>query len=266
MVDFEFKDSYNIDDLIEIVKLLRSPEGCPWDIKQTHYSIRIDFIEEVYEAVEAIDNSDAELLREELGDVLLQVVFHTQIEREKGRFNFADVCNDICKKMIIRHPHVFGELTVSNMGELLNNWESIKQQTKGQTTYTETLESVAVSLPALMRAQKVGKRAAKSGMDFSSADAAIENIHSELNELSAAADSESKEHLADEMGDILFSCVNAARKMGLNAEECLTAATEKFIRRFSAVEKITKLYGKKMNDYQSEELDKIWNEVKRNNS
>jgi len=266
MVDFEFKDSYNIDDLIEIVKLLRSPEGCPWDIKQTHDSIRIDFIEEVYEAVEAIDNSDAELLREELGDVLLQVVFHTQIEREKGRFNFADVCNDICKKMIIRHPHVFGELTVSNMGELLNNWESIKQQTKGQTTYTETLESVAVSLPALMRAQKVGKRAAKSGMDFSSADAAIENIHSELNELSAAADSESKEHLADEMGDILFSCVNAARKMGLNAEECLTAATEKFIRRFSAVEKITKLSGKKMNDYQSEELDKIWNEVKRNNS
>ncbi len=266
MVDFEFKDSYNIDDLIEIVKLLRSPEGCPWDIKQTHDSIRIDFIEEVYEAVEAIDNSDAELLREELGDVLLQVVFHTQIEREKGRFNFADVCNDICKKMIIRHPHVFGELTVSNMGELLNNWESIKQQTKGQTTYTETLESVAVSLPALMRAQKVGKRAAKSGMDFSSADAAIENIHSELNELSAAADSESKEHLADEMGDILFSCVNAARKMGLNAEECLTAATEKFIRRFSAVEKITKLSGKKMNDYQPEELDKIWNEVKRNNS
>ncbi len=267
MVDFEFKDSYNIDDLIEIVKLLRSPDGCPWDIKQTHDSIRMDFIEEVYEAVEAIDNSDSDLLREELGDVLLQVIFHTQIEREKGSFNFADVCNDICKKMIIRHPHVFGELTVSNMGELLNNWESIKQQTKGQTTYTETLESVAVSLPALMRAQKVGKRAAKSGMDFSNADAAIENIHSELNELSAAAaDSESKERLADEMGDILFSCVNAARKMGLNAEECLTAATEKFIRRFSAVEKITELSGKKMNDYQPEELDKIWNEVKRNNS
>ena len=118
-----------------------------------------------------------------------------------------------------------------------------------------------------MRAQKVGKRAAKSGMDFSSADAAIENIHSELNELSAAAaDSESKERLADEMGDILFSCVNAARKMGLNAEECLTAATEKFIRRFSAVEKITELSGRKMNDYPPEELDKIWNEVKHNNS
>lgn len=266
MVDFEFKDSYNIDDLIEIVKLLRSPDGCPWDIKQTHDSIRMDFIEEVYEAVEAIDNSDPELLREELGDVLLQVVFHTQIEREQGNFNFADVCNDICKKMIVRHPHVFGELTVSNMGELLNNWESIKQQTKGQTTYTETLESVAVSLPALMRAQKVSKRSAKSGMDFSNADAAIENIHSELNELSEAAASENKERMADEMGDILFSCVNAARKMGLNAEECLTAATEKFIRRFSAVEKITELSGKKMSDYKPEELDKIWNEVKRNNS
>lgn len=262
MVDFKFKDSYGIDDLVEIVKLLRSPGGCPWDIEQTHSSIRMDFIEEVYEAIEAIDNNDPELLREELGDVLLQVVFHTQIEREKGTFNFNDVCDEVCKKMIVRHPHVFGEVKVSDTGEVLNNWEAIKQETKGQTTYTETLKSVAVSLPALLRAQKVGKRAAKSGMDFKDAETAIKNIHSELAELSEAAASDNKERIADEMGDVLFSCVNAARLLGLNSEECLTAATDKFIRRFAAVEAEISKNGNTMNDFTTEKLDEIWNEIK----
>lgn len=262
MVEFEFKDRYNIDDLVEIVKLLRSPGGCPWDIEQTHSSIRMDFIEEVYEAIEAIDNGDPELLREELGDVLLQVVFHTQIEREKGIFDLNDVCDEVCKKMIIRHPHVFGEVEVSDTGEVLKNWDAIKQNTKGQTTFTETLESVAVSLPALIRAQKVGKRAAKSGMDFADADSAIKNIYDELDELSAAADSGKSEDIAEELGDVLFSCVNAARKLGVNSEECLTAATEKFIRRFAAVEEIVKSRGKNMNDYTTAELDEIWNDIK----
>jgi tetrapyrrole methylase family protein/MazG family protein len=264
MIDFKFKDFYNIDDLVEIVKLLRSPEGCPWDIEQTHSSIRMDFIEEVYEAIEAIDNDDAELLREELGDVLLQVVFHTQIEREKGNFDLDAVCDEVCKKMIVRHPHVFGKVTVVDTGEVLDNWETIKQETKGQTTYSETLESVAVSLPALLRAQKVGKRAAKSGMDFSDAEDAIKNIHSELNELSEAAASDNMELMTDKLGDVLFSCVNAARKLGLNAEECLTIATNKFIRRFSAVEKITRISGHTMDDYSTEQLDGIWNSIKHN--
>ena len=262
MVDFNFKDKYNIDDLVEIVKLLRSPGGCPWDIEQTHFSIRMDFIEEVYEAIEAIDNDDSVLLREELGDVLLQVVFHTQIEREKGNFDLNAVCNEVCKKMIIRHPHVFGEVKVADTGEVLNNWEAIKQETKGQTTYTETLESVAVSLPALLRAQKVGKRAAKSGMDFADAKSAIENIYGELDELSAAADSGNTDEIADELGDVLFSCVNAARKLGINSEECLTAATEKFIRRFAAGENAVNSRGKSMNDYYTSELDEIWNSIK----
>lgn len=262
MVEFEFKDRYNIDDLVEIVKLLRSPGGCPWDIEQTHSSIRMDFIEEVYEAIEAIDNGDPELLREELGDVLLQVVFHTQIEREKGIFDLNDVCDEVCKKMIIRHPHVFGETKVSDTGEVLKNWDAIKQNTKGQTTFTETLESVAVSLPALIRAQKVGKRAAKSGMDFADAQSALKNIYGELDELSTAADSGKSEEIAEELGDVLFSCVNAARKLGVNSEECLTAATEKFIRRFAAVEEIVKSRGKNMNDYTTAELDEIWNSIK----
>lgn len=264
MVDFKFKDKYDIDDLVEIVKLLRSPGGCPWDIEQTHSSIRMDFIEEVYEVIEAIDKNDSELLREELGDVLLQVVFHTQIEREKGTFEISDVCDEVCKKMIVRHPHVFGEVKVANTGEVLSNWEAIKQETKGQTTYTETLESVAVSLPALLRAQKVGKRAAKSGMDFADAKSAITNIHGELDELSAAADSGNTADIADELGDVLFSCVNAARKLGVNSEECLTAATEKFIRRFAAVEDIVRSQGKTMDDYSTAELDDIWNNIKHN--
>lgn len=262
MVEFEFKDRYNIDDLVEIVKLLRSPGGCPWDIEQTHSSIRMDFIEEVYEAIEAIDNGDPELLREELGDVLLQVVFHTQIERENGRFDLNDVCDEVCKKMIIRHPHVFGETKVSDTGEVLKNWEAIKQNTKGQTTFTETLESVAVSLPALIRAQKVGKRAAKSGMDFADAQSALKNIYGELDELSTAADSGKNKDIAEELGDVLFSCVNAARKLGVNSEECLTAATEKFIRRFAAVEEIVKSRGRNMDDYTTAELDEIWNSIK----
>lgn len=262
MVEFEFKDRYNIDDLVEIVKLLRSPGGCPWDIEQTHSSIRMDFIEEVYEAIEAIDNGDPELLREELGDVLLQVVFHTQIEREKGIFDLNDVCDEVCKKMIIRHPHVFGETKVSDTGEVLKNWDAIKQNTKGQTTFTETLESVAVSLPALIRAQKVGKRAAKSGMDFADVQSALKNIYGELDELSTAADSGKSEEIAEELGDVLFSCVNAARKLGVNSEECLTAATEKFIHRFAAVEEIVKSRGKNMNDYTTAELDEIWNSIK----
>lgn len=264
MAAFTQKDFYNIQDLIEIVALLRQPDGCPWDREQTHASIRMDFIEEVYEVIEAIDKEDTALLREELGDVLLQVVFHTQIEREAGHFNLDDVCDEVCKKMIIRHPHVFGSVTVSGTGEVLKNWEAIKQQTKGQTTYTETLESVAVSLPALLRAQKVGKRAAKSGMDFADTDAALKNIYDEVAELEAAAAAKDPEQMADELGDVLFSCVNAARKMGLNSEQCLTAATEKFIRRFAAVEAEVRQQGKTMDDFTTQELDAIWNRIKHN--
>jgi len=166
MVEFLQKNHYNIEDLIEIVRLLRSDGGCPWDIEQTHESIKSDFIEEVCEAIEAIDLKDTALLREELGDVLLQVVFHCRIEEEADSFKFDDVCDGICKKLIVRHPHVFGDTIVSSTDDVLKNWDSIKMETKGQETYTDTLNSVAKSLPALMRAQKVGKRAMRAGMDF----------------------------------------------------------------------------------------------------
>lgn len=262
MADFKFKERYNIDDLVSIVEVLRSPGGCPWDMEQTHTSIRMDFIEEVYEAIEAIDTDNTELLREELGDVLLQVVFHTQIEREKQSFNLDDVCDEVCKKLIIRHPHVFGEVTVNSMSELLNNWDAIKQETKGQTTFTETLESVAVSLPALMRAQKVGKRAAKCGFDFTSADDAFEKLQSETEELREAIDSGDKAAMEDELGDLLFSCVNTARQMGIDAETALTKATEKFIHRFALVEKAVQANGKTMDSCTLTELDEVWEKIK----
>lgn len=270
MVDFIQKDSYNIDDLIEIIKILRSENGCPWDKVQTHKSIKNDFIEEVYEAIEAIDLEDTELMKEELGDVLLQVVFHCSIENDCGNFTFDDVCNDICQKMIVRHPHVFGSITVSDTGEVLKNWDNIKQQTKGQDSYSQTLESVAKSLPALMRAQKVGKRASRAGMDFKSAEDSINCINAEIVELYEAFHNGTQSELEDELGDVLFSCVNTARLIGADAEQLLTNAVDKFIKRFSETEKLVRLNGiEDMKSLGIDELDVFWHKAKeslKNNS
>ena len=176
-MSFEKKDKYTIEDLLEIMKILRAPGGCPWDREQDHHSIRASFIEETYEAVEAIDTDNTELLKEELGDVLLQVVFHSRIEEEAGRFNFDDVADGICKKMIVRHPHVFGDVTVENSADVLKNWDEIKKKTKSQKTQTEVLQSVSPALPALMRSAKVQHKAAKVGFDWENAQGALEKVH-----------------------------------------------------------------------------------------
>ena len=160
-MDFRVKDRYDINDMLAIMRILRSENGCPWDKEQTHKSIRKDFLEEVYEVVEAIDLEDTALLREELGDVLLQVVFHSRIEEENGSFDFGDVVNEVCQKLVTRHPHVFADVKAETSDEVLKNWNDIKQRTKGQETYYETLESVCTALPALMKAQKIGQRAAR---------------------------------------------------------------------------------------------------------
>lgn len=262
MIDFLFKNSYNINDLIEIVRILRSENGCPWDREQDHHSVRYEFLEETCEVLEAIDKEDAELLREELGDVLLQVVFHAQMENEKGSFDFDDVANDICKKLIVRHPHVFGEVKVENSEEVLKNWDNIKQKTKGQETYTETLTSVASTYPALIRAQKVTKRAKRAGMDFRTAEDAMERLESEVGELREVMDNTDKEKITDELGDLLFSCVNVARHLGVNSEEALTLACDKFIRRFAAVEEMVRLDGLDMPTLSIETLDTYWDKAK----
>lgn len=260
---FEFKDYYDVDDLVEIVSILRSEDGCPWDKVQTHESIRKDFIEETYEVIEAIDLKDPELLREELGDVLLNTVFHAQIETENGNFNFNDVCNDICHKMVVRHPHVFGDVSADTTEKVLDNWDKIKMDTKGQTTYTETLESVAKSLPALMRAEKVGKRASKAKMDLQDASDALECLKSETVELEQAMQSNVAEDVYEEFGDVLFSCVNLARKLGIDPERALVDSTNKFIGRFSRMETLIRSNG--IEDMQSldiSELDAYWHKAK----
>lgn len=259
-MDFEFKKCYNIDDLIDIMRILRSENGCPWDREQDHHSIRKDFIEEVYEAAEAIDLEDTELLREELGDVLLQVVFHSRIEEEKGSFKFGDVVNEVCQKLIIRHPHVFGDVSVKNSEDVLKNWNNIKQETKGQETYTETLESVCSTLPALMRAQKVGQRAKRAGMDFESVQTALEALESEIAELKKAVAEQS--NIEEELGDVLFSAVNVSRLCGIDSEEALSRSTDKFIDRFRKTEELTRFDGVDMRSLNIDQLDAYWRKAK----
>lgn len=242
------------------MEILRSENGCPWDREQDHKSIRKDFLEEVYEVCEAIDLDDSELMKEELGDVLLQVVFHARIEEEKGNFAFADSVNDVCRKLIIRHPHVFGDITVADSGEVLKNWNDIKQQTKGQETYTETLRGVCTALPALMRAQKLGKRAQRAGLDFPDAEAALESLESEIAEVKAA---KTPENEAEELGDMLFAAVNAVRLKGYDAEELLTRATDKFTDRFEKTENLVRCEGKDMRSLDINTLDAYWQKAKK---
>ncbi len=262
MVEYQKKDRYSIYDLLEIVKLLRGEGGCPWDREQTHESIRNDFLEETYEVIEAIDCKSPEMLREELGDVLLQVVFHTRIEEENSAFNFDDVCDEVCKKLIIRHPHVFGDVKADDTEQVLENWHKIKMETKGQETYTDTLTSVAKPLPALMRAQKIGKRAMRAGMDFSSAEDAVACIENEKAELDKAIVNGDKQNIEEEIGDLLFSCVNAARHLGVDAEMALKSSTEKFIKRFAITEKLTRAENLDMKSMTIEELDIYWEKAK----
>ncbi len=264
MVDnFQFKDLYSTEDLLKIVEILRAPGGCPWDAEQTHESIRKDFIEETYEVIEAINKNSPEMLREELGDVLLQVVFHTLIETEKGNFTFSDVTDEICKKLIIRHPHVFGDVNVSSTDEVLTNWDAIKMNTKKQTTVAETIYSIPRELPALMRANKVQKKAAKAGFDWPDVTGAFEKITEESEEVKkAVADGDEKEIL-DEIGDLLFAVVNVARKTGVDPEEALTRATDKFSGRFELSENMATAEGVDMKNTTLEKLDEYWEKAKK---
>ena len=256
MVDFQYKDSYGVKDLEEIVRILRAPGGCPWDAEQTHQSIRRNFLEEAYEAVEAIDEGSPEHLEEELGDVLLQVVMHARMEQEAGRFDLDGVADGICKKLIYRHPHVFGDVAVSGTGEVLSNWEALKRKEKGQATNTDALEAVARALPALWRAEKVQKKARKAGFDWPDVSGALDKLSEELEELKTAAAEGT--NVAEELGDLLFSAVNAARFLKVDPEDALNGATDKFIGRFRKVEAQAAAQGKAMEDMGLEELDALW--------
>lgn len=259
---FVFKDKYDFDDLVYITHLLRAPGGCPWDREQTHESIRRDFIEETYEVIEAINKQSSEMLCEELGDVLLQVTLHSEMETEKGVFNIDDVCDGICKKLIERHPHVFGDVTVSSSGEVLTNWDAIKKNSKHQKTQTESMLAVPREFPALMRADKIQKKARKSGFDWENADGAFDKVFEELSELKEALTENNRQSIEEEFGDLLFSVVNVSRFIGCDSEECLTKATDKFIKRFSVVEKLANERNIDMKNTDIEELDRLWETAK----
>lgn len=223
MLDWPEREHYTAEDLIEILRILRDPEtGCPWDKVQTHQSIRKNFLEETYEALEALDADDPAMLREELGDVLMQVAFHAVMEEERGRFDFEQVCREVCEKLVFRHPNIFASSAAENAG--INSWDALKNKEKGRTTLADELATVPVTLPALMRAQKLQKRAAGHGLGQQDAAAAQHQLEAAVQDF-GKADAAAKQEAA---GQLLFAAVNAARLAGVDAEEALTFASKRF--------------------------------------
>ena len=255
-------NSPGIDQLVAIVARLRAPGGCPWDREQTHASLRGGLLEEAYEAVAAIDAADDENLREELGDLLLQSVFHAQIAAEEDRFDFNDVARGIAEKLVRRHPHVFGEDQCADSAAVLVRWDEIKRAEKGGDAPKSVLDGIPGSLAALMRAQKVQKKAAKVGFDWDSAVPVIAKVREELAEVEAAMLSQNADAIEDEIGDLFFSVVNLARKLKIDAEVALHRATNKFIARFHAVEALARERSLVLEKMTLTELDVLWDEIK----
>ena len=258
MVDFQYMERYDIQDLRRIMALLRAPGGCPWDREQTHESIRRNMLEEAYEVVEAIDEKDPEHLKEELGDVLLQVVFHAQMAREEGLFTFDDVVDGVAQKMVFRHPHVFGQAHADDSAQALDTWDAQKREEKDQRTASDTLKAVARSLPALIRAEKIQSKAAKAGFDWPDPAPALDKLAEEADELRRAAQGDGDPE--EELGDLLFAAVKAGRFLGLDSEQALTRACDKFIRRFQSVEE--RAGGRPLGELPLEELEALWAQAK----
>ncbi len=253
---------YTIDDLINIVARLRAPDGCPWDRAQTHDSIKKDLIEESYEAIDALDNGTDKDFANELGDILLQVVFHSQLGRERGAFDFNDVLDEICTKLITRHTHVFGDVEVDGAAEALANWEKNKKKEKGLDTYTDVLKDVPSYYPALMRAKKVQKKAAGFGFDWTEIDSVYDKVYEEIDEVKAAAATGDRKKVEEEFGDLLFAAVNLSRFLGVDAETALAAGCNKFVKRFEKMENAAISQGVDFAKLSLEEMDKLWESVK----
>ena len=251
-----------MDRLLELMSTLRSPEGCPWDREQDLTSLKRFLIEEAYEVIDAIEAGDRNQLREELGDLLLQVVFQAQICSEEKSFGFSDVVSAIVDKLIRRHPHVFGSVEVENVNEVLGNWDDIKRTEKGEESPRSALEGLSRHLPALQRAYEMQKRAARQGFDWERVDGVLEKLEEEIGELREAHAAAESERIRMEFGDVLFSMVNLARFMDVDPEEALRCSGRKFEGRFQKVEQRLEIEGKGMKECSLAELDGIWNAVK----
>jgi len=260
MVDFVSKLRYDVYDLKKLMSLLCGPDGCPWDREQTHESIKRNMLEEAYETADAIEEKNTDHLIEELGDVLMQVVFHADIAERANNFTLDDIADATCKKLIRRHPHVFGEIRAKNGDESLVFWEDIKRKEKHHETTSEAMHSVAKSLPTLWRAEKIQKKAAKAGFDWPDYTGALDALRTELIELEDAITTGSR--IEEELGDLLFSAVNLARFFKIDPEEALGTASEKFVSRFERVENLATQQGKKLENMSLDEMEELYQKVK----
>lgn len=272
---FIIKNSYSMTELRELMSFLRSENGCPWDRAQTHDSIKKNLLEEAYEAIDAIDSESPERICDELGDVLMQVVFHAQMASEKEEFSFDDVVTGICRKLISRHTHLFGDDTGGTPAEVLNLWEQNKKKEKGLKNQSHVLQDVPKTLPALQRSYKVQQKAAQSGFDWNDKSGPLAKIHEELEEIETAVNmtgqavqenkmshEQAGRIISGEIGDLLFAAVNYARHLKVQPEMALSGSTDKFIRRFSLVEKKVIESGNRMEDMTLQQLDQFWDQVK----
>lgn len=265
-MDAKKEHRFRFNELVNIMQTLRAVGGCPWDQKQTHQSLRQYLIEEAYEVIDAIDLEDLTALEEELGDVLLQVVFHSEIAAESGYFDITDVISGICRKLIHRHPHVFGDISVKDAEEVLKNWEQIKRTEKSIDSITASMKQLPMALPATLRAYKTQKKAAAVGFDWPDVSGAFEKIHEEVNELleELKMDPHDPKRLADELGDLLFAVINVSRFIKVNPEMALNKTTEKFIRRFQAIEQSELANRLGMENLSLSEMENLWNRAKIN--
>lgn len=259
MLNFEGRDYYTLADFVRLISFLRSEDGCPWDRVQTHESIRRNFLEEVYEACEAMDEGDLPHMREELGDVLMQVLFHTDIERETGHFDIDDVADAACKKLIDRHPHVFGTPEQRNQPQ---DWEAEKRRERGQTTTAQAMDGVSRALPALWRSDKVQRKAAAVGYEWPNTQMAFEKLPEELEEVREAIALGDADKMEDELGDLLFATVKLARFLNIDPEKALHRSCDKFIRRFDGVEQAVLREGRSIGDMTLEEILTLYKNVK----
>ncbi|MFA5928885.1 MAG: nucleoside triphosphate pyrophosphohydrolase [Candidatus Margulisiibacteriota bacterium] len=257
------QDNKKIEKLLGIVARLRAPDGCPWDREQTHETLKPYLVEETYEALEAIDHKNYKGLCEELGDILLHVVFHANLAQEEGHFNFDDVVASANNKMIHRHPHVFSDARADTVDDVWRHWEKIKgEEKKAKKEVGSVLENVPKALPSLYRADKLQRRAARIGFDWDNIAGAWEKVYEELQELKEVYEGDDKEKISEEIGDLLFSIVNISRKLNLDAEEALRGSIDKFMKRFHYIEEQTTAKGKDLQKMPLEEMDRLWREGK----
>lgn len=262
MIDFQCKESYDLSDYIALMAFLRTEKGCPWDRAQTHRSIKRNLLEEAYETCEAIEEGDGEHLKEELGDLLMQVLFHAQMEAEQGSFDIDAVADAACKKLVHRHPHVFGDAQADTADKVLDTWEGVKRADREQHTVSSAMDGISKAMPSLWLAEKIQHKAAKVGFDWPEVSGAMEKLREEVGELQQGVDAADLPNIEEELGDVMFSAVNVARFYKIDPESAMQKACEKFLRRFRYLEQGAAAKGKELRDMSLREMEEIYQQAR----